>query len=369
MKKHFFTFFQFWECTFGNELWSHGIDGMEDGRPLVVAHKGASGVLPAHSVPAYQLAIDSGADIIECDVGVTKDKELVCLHDAYLSRTTNIETIPKFSDRKQWRKYEGVPYNDWWVVDFTLEELKEIRLIQDNELRNPAYNGQFPIPTLQEYIDVAKSANRTVGIYPELKTPPFFTENVPDFDYPAVLAGKLKKNGYTKKTDPAFVQSFYFDTLLTFSTLSDLPLIYLMRTSNTFDIDYNNPNVDWNNWPMWQNISDLCYGIGANKDFIVPKSQNSIKFESNLISTAHSYGVKVHPWTFRNENKYLLYDYESDPYLEYEKFYQLGVDGYFTDFSATCKRFLDSKKTESLDCSNNSSLLLISLFLYSTLLM
>ena len=66
-----------------------------------------------------------GADIIECDVGVTKDKELVCLHDAYLSRTTNIETIPKFSDRKQWRKYEGVPYNDWWVVDFTLEELKD----------------------------------------------------------------------------------------------------------------------------------------------------------------------------------------------------------------------------------------------------
>ena len=147
-------------------------------------------------------------------------------------------------------------------------------------------------------------------------------------------------------------KSFYFDTLLTFSTLSDLPLIYLMRTSNTFDIDYNNPNVDWNNWPMWKNISDLCYGIGANKDFIVPKrfrvcwvfgskfcffSQNSIKFESNLIATAHSYGIKVHPWTFRNENKYLLYDYESDPYLEYEKFYQLGVDGYFTDFRTVIK--------------------------------
>ena len=66
-------------------------------------------------------------------------------------------------------------------------------------------------------------------------------------------------------------------------------------------------------------------------------SQNSIKFESNLISTAHSYGVKVHPWTFRNENKYLLYDYESDPYLEYEKFYQLGVDGYFTDFRIVIK--------------------------------
>lgn len=64
MKKHFFTFFQFWECTFGNELWSHGIDGMEDGRPLVVAHKGASGVLPAHSVPAYQLAIDSGNEFL-----------------------------------------------------------------------------------------------------------------------------------------------------------------------------------------------------------------------------------------------------------------------------------------------------------------
>lgn len=66
-----------------------------------------------------------GADIIECDVGVTKDKELVCLHDAYLSKTTNVASISKFNGRKQWRTYEGVRYNDWWVVDFTLAELKE----------------------------------------------------------------------------------------------------------------------------------------------------------------------------------------------------------------------------------------------------
>ena len=66
-----------------------------------------------------------GADVIECDVGVTKDKELVCLHDAYLSKTTNVASISKFNGRKQWRNYEGVPYNDWWVVDFTLEELKD----------------------------------------------------------------------------------------------------------------------------------------------------------------------------------------------------------------------------------------------------
>ena len=85
----------------------------------------------------------------------------------------------------------------------------------------------------------------------------------------------------------AQIKSFYFDTLLTFSTLSDLPLIYLMRTSNTFDIDYNNPNVDWNNWPMWQNISDLCYGIGANKEFILPKrlviNYDSLYFLSKIL--------------------------------------------------------------------------------------
>ena len=70
-----------------------------------------------------------GADIIECDVGVTKDKELVCLHDAYLSKTTNVASISKFNGRKQWRTYEGVRYNDWWVVDFTLAELKERVLV------------------------------------------------------------------------------------------------------------------------------------------------------------------------------------------------------------------------------------------------
>ena len=89
----------------------------------------------------------------------------------------------------------------------------------------------------------------------------------------------------------AQIKSFYFDTLLTFSTLSDLPLIYLMRTSNTFDIDYNNPNVDWNDWPMWQNISDLCYGIGANKEFILPK-RFVINYDS-LKSSASQKDIKL----------------------------------------------------------------------------
>ena len=92
----------------------------------------------------------------------------------------------------------------------------------------------------------------------------------PDIQATDVVPGKTRCIICSISIELRF-KSFYFDTLLTFSTLSDLPLIYLMRTSNTFDIDYNNPNVDWNNWPMWQNISDLCYGIGANKDFIVPK--------------------------------------------------------------------------------------------------
>ena len=92
----------------------------------------------------------------------------------------------------------------------------------------------------------------------------------PDIQATDVVPGKTRCIICSISIELRF-KSFYFDTLLTFSTLSDLPLIYLMRTSNTFDIDYNNPNVDWNNWPMWKNISDLCYGIGANKDFIVPK--------------------------------------------------------------------------------------------------
>lgn len=87
-------FLSFGTSQCSQRVWNHSIEGFEDvSRPLIIAHRGASGDRPAHSIEAYQLAIEHGADIIECDVGVTKDKEMVCLHDSYLSTTTNIEKL------------------------------------------------------------------------------------------------------------------------------------------------------------------------------------------------------------------------------------------------------------------------------------
>ena len=199
-----FVFISLVSISLADELnpWSHGIEGMEDGRPLILAHRGASGIRPGHSIESYKLAIDTGkiyfksyhqlifqtftgADIIECDVAVTKDGELVCIHAAYLSTYTDVSTRPEFYKKKRELDYEGIVYDDWWCIDFTLQELKEyqvpyhfigtkddsrkliglpferanetqiktIRLKQDNEQRNSAFDGQFSIPTFQEYLD------------------------------------------------------------------------------------------------------------------------------------------------------------------------------------------------------------------------
>ena len=286
----------------------------------------------------FRLGIEDGADIIECDVCVTKDLQLVCRHESDLSNQTDVMTKPALrakettyyiADVHEQKNVTGV-----FTVDLTLEEVKSLRVKQKYDFRDPSHDFLYQIPTLQEFIDVAKSANRPVGIYPEVKDPGWV--NSLDFMKKAnttledLILDVLHKNGYTKETDPCFVQTFSMDSLRYLSKRTKLPLIMLFWGDETVNDE------------LMKELSSMCYGVGPWKNMILPiTEENFLGPQTDLVELARRHGLKIHAYTFRNENKYLPFNYTQDPYNEYQKFSDIGIDGYFTDFPASLNRFLN----------------------------
>ena len=143
--------------------------------PLVIGHRGASGYVPEHTLESYRLAIAMGADVIEPDLVSTKDGILIARDEPMLGGTTNVASIAKFANRKRTSIIDGVSYTDWFSVDFTLAEIKELRAIERVADRNTRFNGAFEIVTFQDVIDLAKKettrTGRTISVYPETKHP------------------------------------------------------------------------------------------------------------------------------------------------------------------------------------------------------
>lgn len=302
--------------------------------PLIIAHRGSSGQMPEHTVEAYKLAVEQGADMIECDLAVTKDLQLVCAHEPWLSETTDVGSRPEFADRK---KRYFIPselgyVTDYFTIDFTLEELKTIRRVQQRSYRDQTYNRMFSIATLQEHIAVAKNESnlKTVGIYPETKSPEFFNEFLKPNDTTVedLLVNVLHENGYNSKSSPCFIQSFDVRSLQYLRNITELRLVFLTGTSL--------PDT------QLSSLASYVFGIGPSKSTIVqvdPTTDKNIR-NTDFIERAHSFGLQVHPYTFRNEDQFMALDYGADPYEELKMFIDLGVDGLFSDFPATLNRYL-----------------------------
>ena len=305
-------------------------------------------------VAAYQAAIDQGADVIECDMTLTKDKHIVCLHDTNMKTSTDVASLPQFADRKtsynisneffDTTQYELVE-DDWFSVDFTLAELKTLKKVQDNALRDPNFNGLYEIATLEEAIHLVKSCNRPVGIHLETKAPrwtnslPFMTGTT----FENLVVEVLRRYGYRGKRQPVFLESFDEESLMRLKALTDLPLVRLLGypPMNTSDARLK----EW---------AESFYGIGPWKVMIIPGYSLETAYKTqlgkptDLVERAHKFGLKVHTYTMRNENTYLAWDYNQDPVKEYEMFLNMGVDGYFTDFPETMNRVVDSRYRRSL---------------------
>jgi glycerophosphoryl diester phosphodiesterase len=345
-------------------------------KPLVIGHRGASGYLPEHTLEAYRLAIELGADFIEPDVVVTKDGQLVARHEPNITATTNVAERPEFANRKTSRMVDGVKETGWFVTDFTLAELRTLRAKQSNAARSKANDGQFLVPTLREILDLAKQESakrgRTIGVYPETKHPTYHvTEGL--LIEPRLLK-LLAEYGYTQKDSPVIIQSFEVSNLKALRTQTQVRLVQLIDGDDVdakgsvtlvapFDKPYDFALVkDKRTFkdmltpaglaeirtyadgigPWKPYLASAAYQIGAdgkpkdlNGDGKLSDADRVALPPTDVVKNAHTAGLFVHAYTFRSEAPGLLSDYQGNPKAEYQRFFALGVDGVFTDFTDT----------------------------------
>jgi glycerophosphoryl diester phosphodiesterase len=303
-------------------------------RPLVIAHRGASGYRPEHTLAAYELAIEMGTDFIEPDLVVTRDGVLVARHENDISGTTDVIDRPEFRSRRRTRWVDGREVTGWFTEDFTLAEIKTLRARERLEFRDRQFNGMFEIPTFQEILDLAR--RRTVGVYPETKFPSYFRSIGLPLEERMVDA--LHAAGFQGRDAAVFLQSFETGNLKLLKTMTDLPRIQLLD-------DRGQP---WDLARTYQElatpeglaeIATYADGIGPNKRLIVPAGPDSrLRPPTSLVEDAHRAGLLVHPWTFRSDPVFLAPDYEGDAAREVEQFLELGVDGLFCDFPDLVRR-------------------------------
>ncbi len=304
--------------------------------PIVIAHRGASGERPEHTLAAYDLAIVQGADAIEPDLVPTKDDVLVARHENEIGETTDVAAHPEFAARRATKVIDGRSVNGWFTEDFTLTELRKLRARERlPELRpgNTAYDGQETIPTLDEVIALAKRRSaelgRTIAIYPETKHPTYFAAIGRPTD--ALLVRALDAAGWRTADAPVFVQSFEVDNLERLAGMTRVRLIQLLDATGA-PADAATPSYAAMATPDGlRAVARYAWGIGPNKAMLG---------NGALVRDAHAAGLRVHSWTFRAENQFLAAPFRregrrpGDLPGEIAAALRLGIDGFFTDFPA-----------------------------------
>ena len=317
--------------------------------PLIIAHRGASGYAPEHTLAAYALAVLQGADYIEPDLVMTRDGQLVARHDNELGLTTDVAQRPEFANRKRTQTVDGVSLEGWFSEDFTLAELKTLRAIERIPQQRPGntrFDGQFEIPTLQEIIDLAKrleaSQQRVIGLYPETKHPTHFQRLNLAMEEP--LLATLKRNGYDSAEAPVYIQSFEVDNLQKLSKLTAIRLVQLLWVEGQpYDQQVLGSGLGYQQMITpegLKNIARYASGIGPEKGMIIPRdAAGNLTEPTSLVRDAHAAGLKVHPYTFRAENAFLPTSLRNgsepaergDIEAELRAFLATGIDGLFID--------------------------------------
>jgi glycerophosphoryl diester phosphodiesterase len=324
--------------------------------PLVIAHRGASGYLPEHTLEAYRLGIEQGADFIEPDLVATRDHVLVTRHEPDITATTDVASRPEFADRRRKRVIDGYEVDGWFTVDFTLAELRTLRAVQPRRERPQQYNGRFQIPTFDEVVALAQSESkrlgRTIGVYPETKHPTWHCEQ--GLALETALLATLRAAGWTDRNAPIFIQSFEAGNLRYLRKLTTLRLVQLV------DADELGPNgspirhastlppstcatyprgevpLDFRSVATFRTVAEYADVIAPWKRFLVGvDGGNHLRPPTQFVALARTAGLDVHVWTFRSEASQLAADYAGDPRKEYLQFYRLGVQGVFSDFPDT----------------------------------
>lgn len=331
--------------------------------PAVIAHRGASGYLPEHTLAAYELAIEQGADFIEPDLVSTKDGTLIARHELNITETTDVGAHPEFASRRTAKTIDGKRAEGWFADDFTLAEIKTLRARQRLPFREQQFNGRFEIPTFQEVIELATRASdrtgRVIGVYPETKHPTY--HHSVGLPLEEKLIELLDHYGLNGSTAPVVIQSFETTNLKGLRKLTEIRLVQLIDgdgiapdggpvPGKPYDFTVSgDPRTyaDLLTLDGLKAIKTYADGIGPWKRYLVGFADSAGRDRSAddsgeklgeptaVIRDAHSVGLFVHAWTFRNEPRYLASDYGGDPLSEYRQLFALGVDAVFSDFPDT----------------------------------
>jgi len=294
--------------------------------PLVIAHRGASGHRPEHTLAAYELAIEQGADYVEPDLVVTRDGVLIARHENELSLSTDVASRPRFAARRRTQRVDGREVSGWFSEDFTIDEVRTLRATERfarERPRNAELDGRFGVASLEEVIALVTRANdagrRRVGICPELKHAAHFASI--GLAAEPRLAEALK-TAAVRGPLPVFVQSFELPALRRFAGFSSAPRVLLLGTT-----------------PKTAELRDLAgevHGIGVAKALVYPRNaEGAIGEPTAIVGEAHALGLAVHAWTFRDEDAFLPANLRGRPQRELELFLAAGVDGVFCDFPDT----------------------------------
>ena len=313
-------------------------------KPLIIAHRGASGERPESTLMAFRLAIAEGADFIEPDLEMTKDGHMVVRHENEISQTTDVARHPEFETRITTKIVQGQSISGWFTEDFTLEEIKTLRCRERLPKLRPEsakFDGQESIPTYQEVIDLAKSESarlkRTIGTYPELKHAGHFAAL--GLHMEPRLADMLKKNSLDSPSAPVFVQCFDILPLKLFMTLSKAQRIQLVSPAGG-PTDVTVTYRDMTSASGMKTIAAYANGVGPDYSMVIPTVDGGLGPATALVTDAHAAGLAVHPWTVRAENVFLPPKLRNgtDPMTHgdvdalYHALYAAGVDGLFSDF-------------------------------------
>ncbi|HXP25573.1 MAG TPA: glycerophosphodiester phosphodiesterase family protein [Steroidobacteraceae bacterium] len=298
---------------------------------VVIAHRGASGERPEHTLESYRVAIEEGADYIEPDLVMTRDGVLIARHENEIGGTTDVAQHPAFAARRRTQVIDGEAFTGWFTEDFTLSEIKTLRARERlGELRpqNRQFDGRFAVPTFDEIMQLVMSANRhpgrnrPVGVYPETKHPAHFAAiGLPQ---ELSLLDTLQRYQYAKPGAPVFIQSFDPGNLQQLRSMTQLPLVQLLE-HELGDLS---------------RIAKHADAIGIAKALATPQA----------VAAAHAANLRVHVWTFRAENEFLPQDLQvgTDPKVhgrledEIRRYLERGIDGFFVDFPAIGVRVRDA---------------------------
>lgn len=383
----------------GDADWSRpgergGYATLDGDKPLVIAHRGASGYFPEETLEAYRLAIAMGADVIEPDLVVSKDGVLIARHDITLGASTDVARHPEFAGRRRaGENGDGEPVAaDWFVCDFTLAELKTLGATSPNHPAAQVYNGLFRIATFEEILDLirlkAKETGRVVSVYPETKNPSYHLQLWRSGRIPVrlenALMAILNARNLNHRDAPIFVQSFE-PTSLQYMRGSG-SRVKQVQLIDAYDVDYKNGTMIYGtdaahrvysqptDWKLagsnelfdtmltptgLARIRTYADGIGPWKPMVVPvkcrldRSGNCMDLDGNgafdgypdaiqqrptsLVADAHRLGLFVHEYTFRSEKGAynVPFDANGDPVSEYLTHFATGVDGVFSDVADT----------------------------------